>query len=277
MIRRPSLPRRAVWWLVMCGAAVMSIWPVLWTISTSFKSQRETQHFPPTIWPEQARLSNYTRLFESTDFRSALVTSVVVTVAVTLLVLVIAYPCAYGLVRMKAWGSRLVLLFVALAQTVPAIVVLIPLYSISVKLHLYDTRTVLIVVYTAFLIPFSTLILMAFLRSVPTEIEEAALVDGCGHFGVMTRIVLPITRPAIATAAVFTALYAWNEFLIAAVLGGDQARPLTVMISQFVTQKTIEWGPMTAAVCLVLLPVVVAVVLLQRHLVSGLAAGALKA
>jgi len=255
----------------------MSIWPVLWTISTSFKSQRETQTFPPTIWPDQVISSNYTRLFESTDFRSSLVTSVVVTVGVTLLVLVIAYPCAYGLVRMKAWGSRLMLLLVALAQTVPAIVVLIPLYSISVKLHLYDTKTVLIVVYTAFLIPFSTLILMAFLRSVPAEIEEAALVDGCGHLRVLTRIVLPITRPAIATAAVFTALYSWNEFLIAAVLGGDKARPLTVMISQFVTQKTIEWGPMTAAVCLVLLPVMVAVVLLQRHLVSGLAAGALKA
>ncbi|MCL2802761.1 MAG: carbohydrate ABC transporter permease [Micrococcales bacterium] len=274
---RQSLPRRAGWWLVMCGAAAMTLWPVLWTISTSFKSQKETYQFPPTIWPEDVRLSNYTRLFESTDFRSALVTSVVVTVGVTILVLVIAYPCAYALVRMRAWGSRLVLLLVAFAQTVPAIVVLIPLYSISVRLHLYDTRTVLILVYTAFLIPFSTLILMAFLRAVPTEIEEAALVDGCSHVRVLTRIVLPMTRPAIATAAVFTGLFAWNEFLIAAVLGGDKARPLTVMISQFVSQKTIEWGPMTAAVCLVLLPVVVAVVLLQRHLVSGLVAGALKA
>lgn len=260
----------------MVVAAMISIGPVLWTISTSFKSQRETYQFPPTLIPQDPRLSNYTNLFESSDFQSSLATSIIVTVCVTLLVLATAFPCAYALVRLRAWGSRLVLLLVALAQTVPAIVVLIPLYSILVELQLYDTRTALIIVYTGLLIPFSTLILMAFLREVPAEMEEAALVDGCGHIGVMTRIVLPISRPAIATAAVFTGLYSWNEFLIAAVLGGESARPLTVMISHFVTQKTIEWGPMTAAVCVVLLPVVVAVVLLQRQLISGLAAGALK-
>ena len=276
MNRRPTPLRRAGWWLVMTAAALISIGPVLWTVSTSFKSQRETYQFPPTVLPQDVRLSNYTNLFESSAFRSSLVTSIVVTVGVTLLVLLTAFPCAYALVRLRAWGSRLVLLLVALAQTVPAIVVLIPLYSIFVGFGLYDTWAALIIVYTGLLIPFSTLILMAFLREVPVEMEEAALVDGCGHLRVMTQIVFPMTRPAIATAAVFTALYSWNEFLIAAVLGGERARPLTVMISHFVTQKTIEWGPMTAAVCIVLLPVVIAVVLLQRQLVSGLAAGALK-
>lgn len=268
--------RRAGWWLVMLSAATISLGPLLWTISTSFKGQRETYQFPPTLFPQDIQWSNYSGLFASSDFRSALVTSVIVTTGVTLLVLATAFPCAYALVRLRAWGSRFVLLLVALAQTVPAIVVLIPLYSMTVGVQLYDTHLALIIVYTGLLIPFSTLILMAFLREIPAEIEEAALVDGCGHFRVMTQIVLPITRPAIATAAVFTALYSWNEFLIAAVLGGENARPLTVMISHFVTQKTVEWGPMTAAVCVVLLPVVVAVVLLQKQLVTGLAAGALK-
>lgn len=260
----------------MLVAAAASLGPVIWTVATSFKSQRETYQFPPTLTPQDPKLSHYTDLFESSDFQSSLTTSVVVTVAVTILVLATAFPCAYALVRLRAWGSRLVLLLVALAQTVPAIVVLIPLYSILVRFQLYDTKAALIIVYTGLLIPFSTLVLMAFLRGMPAEMEEAALVDGSGYVGAMVRIVLPLSRPAIATAAVFTALYSWNEFLIAAVLGGEEARPLTVMISHFVTQKTIEWGPMTAAVCIVLLPVVVAVALLQRHLVSGLAAGALK-
>ena len=276
MIWRTSVVRRTGWWVIMIGAAGISLAPVAWTLSTSFKSQRETYTFPPTIIPHDVRLSNYTKLFESTDFRTALLTSVIVTLAVTALVLVTAFPCAYALVRLRAFGSRILLLLIALAQTVPAIVVLIPLYSMTVKVQLYDTKTALIMVYTGLLIPFSTLIFMAFLREIPVEIEEAALVDGCGHLRVMIQIVLPITRPAIATAAVFTALYSWNEFLIAAILGGQNARPLTVMISHFVTQKTVEWGPMTAAVCVVLLPVVVAVVLLQRHLVTGLSAGALK-
>lgn len=276
MIGRPSRTRRLGWWVVMLAAAAVALGPLLWTISTSLKGQRETYQFPPTLIPQDVQLSNYTGLFGSSDFQSALVTSLVVTVGVTLLVLATAFPCAYALVRLRAYGSRAVLLLIALAQTVPAIVVLIPLYSMTVSVQLYDTRTALILVYTGLLIPFSTLIFMAFLREIPVELEEAALVDGCGHLSVMIRIVLPIARPAIATAAVFTALYSWNEFLIAAVLGGEQARPLTVVISQFVTQKTVEWGPMTAAVCVVLLPVVVAVVLLQRNLVAGLAAGALK-
>jgi ABC-type glycerol-3-phosphate transport system permease component len=276
MIRHTSLPRKTGWWLVMLGAALVSLGPLFWMISTSFKTQLEAQQYPPTLIPGTVKWSNYTGRFEDAAFYDAALTSVIITVAVTALVLVIAFPCAYALVRLRAYGSRLVLLLVALAQTVPFIVLLIPLYSMTMKFDLYDTKTILIITYTAGLLPFSTLILMAFIRSVPTEMEEAALVDGCGRLRVLLFIVLPIARPALATAAVFTAIYSWNEFLIAAVLGGERARPLTVLISHFVTQKTIEWGPMTAAVTLVLLPVILAVVLLQRHLIAGLAAGALK-
>lgn len=276
MILRRSLARRITWWLIMVLAATFSVLPVLWTISTSLKSQREAQQFPPTVIPADIRTSNYTVLFESRDFASAILTSVLVTLGVTLCVILVAFPCAYGLVRLRAFGSRLVLLMVALAQVVPAIVFLIPIYTVASRLNLYDTKTVLIVVYTGLLVPFSTLILVAFLKAIPIEVEEAALVDGCGYIGTLTKIVLPMSRPALATVAVFTALFAWNEFLVAAVLGGERARPLTVYISHFVTQKTIEWGPMCAAVCLVLLPVTVAVVLLQRQLVSGLTVGAVK-
>ncbi|MDR1387974.1 MAG: carbohydrate ABC transporter permease [Propionibacteriaceae bacterium] len=276
MRRRESTLRRVWWWTVMGLAAVISLAPVLWTVSTSFKNQLEAQRYPPSLLPQQVKLSNYTDLFTDSDFHAAAVTSIIVTVCVTVLVLAVAFPCAYALVRLNAYGSKLVLLLIALAQTVPAIVVLIPLYSTVAKFHLYDTRTALVLVYTGLLIPFSTLVLMGFIRSVPVEIEDAALVDGCGRLKVLLWIVLPMARPALATAAVFTAIYAWNEFLIAAVLGGERARPLTVLISHFVSQKTILWGPMTAAVCLVLLPVVVVVVLLQRQLVAGLAAGATK-
>jgi ABC-type glycerol-3-phosphate transport system permease component len=260
----------------MTVAALISLAPVVWTVSTSFKNQLEAQEYPPSLWPKHVKLSNYTDLLVDPDFHASIWTSVVVTVCVTVLVLVVAFPCAYALARLRAYGSKLVLLFVALAQTVPAIVVLIPLYSMVVEFHLYDTKTALVLVYTGLLIPFSTLILMGFIRSVPVEIEDAALVDGCGRLRVLLWIVLPMTRPALATAAVFTAISSWNEFLIAAILGGEKARPLTVLISHFVSQKTILWGPMTAAVSLVLLPVVVAVILLQRQLVSGLAAGAMK-
>jgi ABC-type glycerol-3-phosphate transport system permease component len=260
----------------MVAAAAISLGPALWTLSTSFKSQREVQSFPPTVWPHDLRLDNYVGLFSSHEFRGALVTSVVVTVVVTVLVLAFAFPCAYGLVRFRAFGSRLMLLLIALAQTVPAIVFLIPVYSIATGMGLYDTKAILVIVYTGLLIPFSTLILVAFIRTIPVEMEEAASVDGCGPVTIMFRVVLPVARPGLATVAVFTGLYSWNEFLVAVVLGGEKALPITVLISHFITQKSIQWGPMTAAVMVVLLPVLLAVVLLQRQLVSGLAAGALK-
>ncbi|MDR2382042.1 MAG: carbohydrate ABC transporter permease [Bifidobacteriaceae bacterium] len=271
-----SLPRRLSWFGIMAIAALISLGPVIWTLSTSLKSQIETQQFPPTLIPSDIRPSNYSQLFSSAEFMAAASTSAIVTIAVTVLVLLIAFPCAYGLVRLRAFGSRILLLLVALAQTVPAIVFLIPIYWMASNVGLYDTQTILVVVYTGLLVPFSTLILAAFLRGIPIEAEEAALVDGCSHFGVLRRIVLPMSRPALATAALFTALYSWNEFLVAAVLGGDRARPLTVYISHFVTQKTIEWGPMCAAVSVVLLPVLIAVIALQRHLVTGLTMGAVK-
>jgi multiple sugar transport system permease protein len=152
----------------------------------------------------------------------------------------------------------------------------IPLYSLAVDAGLYDTRLVLIIVTGGFLTPLATLILASFIRTVPVEVEEAALVDGASRFAVLRRIVLPLVRPGMASAAIFTGLYAWNEFLIPVILGGESARPLTVYLSSFVTQKTIEWGPLTAAVSLVLLPVLVVVIAFQRQLMSGLMAGSLK-
>jgi multiple sugar transport system permease protein len=179
-------------------------------------------------------------------------------------------------VRLRPHGRRALVLMIVLAQVVPGIVFVIPLYSLALDLGIYDTRLVLVLVYGGFLTPFATLVLAAFVRTIPVEVEEAALVDGASRLAVLVRIVLPLIRPGIASAAIFTALYSWNEFLIPVILGGESARPLTVYISSFVTQKTIAWGPLTAAVTVVLLPVLLVVLAFQRQLVSGLTAGAAK-
>lgn len=263
-------------YVVLTVAGLVALLPVLWTLSTSFKTQVEAQGYPPSLVPREATFENYAGLFASSDFVNALVTTGVVAVFATVLVLCVSYPCAYALVRMRPHGRGLLILLVTFAQTVPGIVFVIPLYSLSLRVGLYDTRLLLVLVYAGFLTPFATLILSSFIRGLPVEIEEAALVDGSGRLGVVLRIVLPMTRPGLASAAVFTGLYAWNEFLIPVILGGELARPLTVYVASFVTQKTIEWGPLTAAVTVVLLPVVIVVVALQRHLVAGLTTGSMK-
>ncbi len=250
--------------------------PLLWTLSTSFKSQLEAQSYPPQLIPANPTLDNWSYLFGTADFISAVQTSVIVMLGATVLTLVVAVPCAYALIRLPMRGRRLLVLLVVFAQSIPGIVFLIPLYSLVVGAKLYDTPQVLIFVYAGFLTPFITLILASFVRSVPVEVEEAAFVDGARRWQVVWLVVLPMIRPGIATASIFTGLYAWNEFLIPVILGGETARPLTVYVASFVTQKTVEWGPLTAAVCAVLLPVVIVVVALQRQLVTGLTAGSIK-
>jgi ABC-type glycerol-3-phosphate transport system permease component len=268
---------RATWHYMILGvASVIAVLPIVWTFSTSFKTQVEAQSYPPKLVPTDPVLANYRELFASSGFSSSITTSVIVTVGATLLALLVAFPSAYALVRLRPYGRRALVLLIVLAQTVPGIVFVIPLYSLTLKLGLYDTRLVIILVTGGFLTPFATLVLAAFVRDVPLEIEEAALVDGASRLGVLVRIVLPLVRPGLASTAIFTSIYTWNEFLIPVILGGESVRPLTVYISSFVTQKTIEWGPLTAAVSLILLPVLAVVVAFQRQLVTGLTAGSLK-
>lgn len=277
MIAAPDTPVRAVGrWVLLGVATLIALVPIVWTLSTSLKTQVEAQSYPPRLVPASPTLDNYRELFSSSEFVSALTTSGVVTLFATLLTLAVALPCAYALVRLNPHGRRLLVLLIVLAQVVPGIVFVIPLYSLALDLGVYDTRLLLIIICGGFLTPFATLVLAAFVRTVPLEVEEAALVDGASRLGVLVRIVMPLIRPGIASAAIFTALYSWNEFLIPVILGGESARPLTVYVSSFVTQKTIAWGPLTAAVSVVLLPVLVVVLAFQRQLVSGLTAGSTK-
>ena len=188
------LASRSVRVFVLLVAVGTALAPVLWIVSTSFKTQVDASSYPPRLVPEHPTLSNYTQVLTSTAFQSALLTSVLITVLATVLTLLVAYPCAYSLVRMRPHGRRLLVLLIAFAQTIPGIVFVIPLYSEAVQLGVYDTRRLMIVVYAAFLTPFATLTLSAFLRSVPIDVEEAGLIDGCGRLGLLFRIVIPMTR-----------------------------------------------------------------------------------
>lgn len=276
MRRRNSAVGQAARATVVVLAAAIALAPVLWTVLTSLKTTREAQGYPPTLLPTEPVWQNYTDLVSSRAFLSSVTTSVLVTVLSTLLTIAVAFPCAYALVRLRPRGRPGFVLLVVLAQAVPGIVFLIPLYSLVSRVGLYDTTVVLVVAYAAFLTPFATLVLASFIRSVPVEIEEAAMVDGASRLSLLVRIVLPVSRAGLSSAMVFTGLFAWNEFLIPIVLSGRNTRPLTVHVSTFVAQQTIEWGPLCAAVSIVLVPAVLVVTFLQRHLVTGLTAGSVK-
>ncbi|WP_053203639.1 carbohydrate ABC transporter permease [Jiangella muralis] len=275
MTARRLVPR-ALRLLVLTLAAAIAVSPVLWTALTSLKTTREAQSYPPSLLPDSPVWSNYSELLGSRAFIGSVTTSVTVTALATLLTIAVAFPAAYALVRLRPRGRPAFVLLIVLAQAVPGIVFLVPLYSVVSSAGLYDTTLVLVVVYAAFLTPFATLVLASFIRSVPIEIEEAAMADGCGRLRLLLHVVLPVSRAGVASATVFTALFAWNEFLIPIVLSGRDTRTLTVHVSTFIGQQSIAWGPLCAAVVIVLVPAVLVVAFLQRQLVTGLTAGAVK-
>lgn len=267
---------RVARYLGVIVASIIALGPVLWTVSTSLKTTRDAQAYPPVLLTSNPVWSNYTDLFTDRAFISSVTTSVIVTLGATILTIAVAFPCAYALVRLRPRGGYGFVLLIVLAQSVPGIVFLIPLYSVVSSIGLYDTRTILVVTYAAFLTPFATLVISSFIRSVPVEIEEAARVDGCNRLQLMMRVVFPVSRAGIASAMVFTGLYAWNEFLIPVILTGRNTRTLTVHVSTFVAQQSIAWGPLCAAVTIVMIPAALVVIFLQRQLVTGLTAGSVK-
>jgi multiple sugar transport system permease protein len=257
-------------------AFVISIGPLLFTLWTSFKNQADAQAYPPTFTARPI-LDNYADILGSSEFVRAAISSVIITVVSVLLAITVAFTCAYALVRLKVPGRRLLVLFIVLVQTMPGMVLVVPIFFIATETGMFDTRYLMVLIYAALLMPFSTLIMTAFLKRAPIELEQAAFVDGASRLQVMRHVVLPITRPGIGAAAIFAGIAGWNEYLMPLFLTRSEARPLTVWLSSnFVTQKTIEWGPLSASTILVILPIVVTVVLLQRHLVAGLTAGSTK-
>jgi ABC-type glycerol-3-phosphate transport system permease component len=261
---------------VLSIAVAVSITPLIWTLWTSLKNQADAQAYPPSF-DARPILDNYNDIIGRPDFREALVNSLVVTAASVCLAIVVAFTCAYALVRLQVPGRRLLMLLIVLVLTMPGMVLVVPLFYIATETGLFDTRLLVTLVYAALIMPFSTLILVGFLKRAPIELEEAARVDGASRLQVLWKIVVPIARPGIGAAAIFAGIAAWNEYLVPLFLTRTSARPLTVWISSsFVTQKTIAWGPLSAATMLVILPIIVTVVALQRHLVAGLTAGSTK-
>lgn len=275
MIRRIASTTLA--YAILAIALVLAVFPLLWTISTSFKTEIQANAYPPVLVGFHPTLANYRYLFaSSSNFYQAAETSIAVTACTTVLAVMIAAPNAYALVRMRVPARRVLVLLLVLVETMPGIVLVTPLFFIVAALHLYDTWLALILVYTSQSIPFATWVLVAFIRGVPIEVEEAAFVDGATRLQTFAHVVLPLVAPGLATVAIFTAIGSWNQFLVPVILGENGAETLTVFVTQFVTEKTIAWGSLSAAVVLVMAPIVVFVIAAQRYLVKGLTMGSVK-
>ena len=246
-------------------------------VFTALKTDGEVNSFPPTFLPSKFTSENFfTVLFES-SFPHYLLNSIVITVICIVVAIIVASHAAYAVTNFQIRFRNQIMFFILMTSMIPPVVMLVPLYMLSVKIGLYNTRFLLILIYTAWRIPVLTWILRGFFEKLPKEIIEAGTLDGCSKPMIFYRLILPISKPGIVAAALLSAVYVWNDFLVSSSFTSeDSLRMLSVGLYQYITQYGIQWGNLMAAVIVSIIPMVILFVLLQRHFVEGMAAGAVK-
>jgi multiple sugar transport system permease protein len=272
--------RRILKWVGNTLLVVMLIWtlmPFYWMVATSLKKDKEIYGFDATLIPRQPNLDSYRRLFAQTPFVLYLRNSTIIAVSTTVASLVLGCLGAYALARLRFRGRAVIARGLIFTYLVPQSLLFIPLFAVMSTLALTDTLKGLTLAYLGFTLPFCTWLLLGYFRSVPLELEEAALVDGCSRLGALVRIILPMSLPALAVVAFFSFTQAWNEFLYANVfVNSVEARTITMGLTLFVVEDVFFWGPMMAAACLATVPPVAVYLVFQRWVVKGLTLGAVK-
>jgi multiple sugar transport system permease protein len=269
-------PLRA--WLTGATLVPVLLWtlfPIYWILTASFKTERSLYAKPPE-WLFTPILDNYRHVLTNIPFVQYLINSLVVAVGTTVGSLVLGILAGYGFARFRFLGSEAVRFLVLVTRMVPRTVLVVPYFLMMQKVGLLDTYTGLVIAYISFALPFTIWLLIGFFMDVPIEIEEAAMIDGCGRLAVLLRVVIPVVAPGLVVAAIFAFLVAWNEFLFALILSGVNAKTLPVVIAGFTTDIGPLYGEMSAAAVMVMLPNIVMTVALQRFLVRGLTLGAVK-
>jgi multiple sugar transport system permease protein len=246
----------------------------LWMLSLSLKNEIDNIAYPPVFIPSEPTLANYAQVFETGSFPRYLLNSILVTGGATLLALLVGVPAGYGIAKAKAY--RLAVL-VLIARITPNLSYLIPLFIMFQFLGLTGTLYPLVITHLVITVPIVVWVMIGFFETLPPDLEEAALIDGCTLWQSFRYIALPLARPGIVVAAILAFIFSWNNFIFGVVLAGRETRTLPVAVYNVLTFEQISWGPLAAAALLVTLPVLVLTVVIQREIVTGLTAGGVKA
>lgn len=258
-------------------ACIFAAGPVIWGLVTSIKPATQVVTYPPQLLPRPPTLESFIAVWQQSNFPVFFRNSLVVTAASVIASLVLAIHAAYGLARFSFRAKTLLMLGILATSMIPGIAILVPLYNLSVKTGLYNTLTGMVIVYTAWTVPLLIWLLKGFFESVPAELEEAALMDGCGRYKMFYLIVMPIARPGLLAASIMAMMSVWNDFLIGFTLAvSEQKRLLPYGLYAYISNIGVDWGQLMAATVLALLPVVFAFLVMQKWLVQGLMAGAVK-
>ncbi len=255
--------------------AVFFIFPIIMIFLTSIKTRVDALAVPP-VWIFKPTLENYMGIFQLYDFSQYFLNSTIAAIASTVVAVVLGAPAAYVLARYNFRAKSNLAFWILSLRMTPAIAAIIPLFILLRTFRLLDTLEGLILVYSTFNLPFMIWMMRGFFEDLPIELEESAMVDGCSRYGAFLRIALVLASPGLAAAAIFTFLFTWNEFLFALILTGTRARTMPVAVQLFMRETGIDWGHMCAAAVVMMIPMLVFTMFIQKYLVRGLTLGAIK-
>jgi multiple sugar transport system permease protein len=261
-------------YVVACLLVVIFVFPVYWLFIISFKTPDEIFAFPPVWYPKSIQFGNYFVLFKDGDAKTVLNSLILATVS-TFFAMILGTIAAYSLVRFKTGGENLAVWIIS-QRMMPPVAIVFPVFLLYVFFGWVDTFFGLILLYTAFNLPYVIWMMRGYIEDIPLELEESALVDGCSRWAVLWKVVMPMARSGLFATAVFTFVFAWNEFLFALVLTRTEVSTYTVQVTHYFGGQSNFWAKIAAMSVLGTIPVFIAVATMQRYLVRGISMGAVK-
>ncbi|PJJ70847.1 multiple sugar transport system permease protein [Diaminobutyricimonas aerilata] len=268
---------RIVRFVALGAWLIFTLFPLYWIAVTAFKPRSDIYKFPLEYWPSTFSIENFVGLFEKANFGVYLVNSIVVATVAAILVTLISLLSGYIIARFEFRGKGAIIMAFLVTQMIPAFIALGPLYQLMVDLGLVNQRTGLVIVYIAMCIPFSTIMLRGFFENVPDALEEAAMIDGCSRLTALFRVLVPVMAPGIIAAFIFNFVSCWNElFLSVTLMTSDANKTVPTALNGFITSYNIDWGSMSAAAVLTVLPTMVLFAFASKYIVQGLTSGAVK-
>ncbi|MDR6548939.1 carbohydrate ABC transporter permease [Paenibacillus qinlingensis] len=267
-------------WIILIIWSVAVLYPIVWTLLDALKNNEQFFLNAPWALPKFPLLwSNFSYVWSKYNFSTYFLNSIVVTVGSTLLGMILAAMTAYILARYDFKGNKVLLTIYISSMMIPFALALIPLFFLLNDLHLINTWLGLILVYAALNLPFGIFLLVGFYKSLPKEIEEAAIIDGTSHYGTFFRVMLPLSQPGLITVMITNMLNNWNEYFLGVVLTNEPTKytlPIGLAVMQAEMQYRVEWGPLFAGLLITTLPTLIVYMIYQRQIASGITAGAVK-
>jgi multiple sugar transport system permease protein len=273
----PAWSPRVLRWVAAGIVVLNGFFPALWILLTSLKSEAELVSKPITWWPQALTLANYRQAFTEQPLLHYMGNSLIVASLATLLSLAVSALAAYAIARLNLRRRQAVLTCIVASSMFPLVTLLVPIFETMRALGLLNTYTALVLPYTVLNLPVCTLVLVSFFQSIPRDLENAAMIDGCTRIGALVRIVLPLSAPGVFTAGILAFVNAWDEFLLALSLNASAGmRTLPVGIALYQGEFSFPWPIISAALIVAIVPMALLIALFQERVIGGLTQGGLK-